>query len=129
MPDLTERQLEILQHTLGVDQYGRTPKGFTPFTRNYFCAGPRDEPDCRALVAMGFMQQHRATKCFPYFNCSVTPAGIALMKAASPKPPCLTRSQQRYLEFLDSDGCLGETFRDYLRTIQTQWYKDLKGMA
>jgi len=35
---MTTRQLEILQHTLGVDQYGQTPKGYTPYTRNHFCA-------------------------------------------------------------------------------------------
>jgi len=25
---MTPRQIEILQHSLGVDQYGRTPKGW-----------------------------------------------------------------------------------------------------
>ena len=45
------------------------------------------------------------------------------MKKASPTPPKLTRAQMRYREYLESDGCLGETFRDYLRNIQTDWYK------
>ena len=124
---MTPRQLEILQHALGVDQYGRTPKGFTPFTRNHFCAGPKDEPDCRALIALGFMAQHKTTDVFPYFNCSLTVEGQDAMKKTSPKPPKLTRAQMRYREYLESDGCLGETFRDYLRNIQTDWYKQAKG--
>jgi hypothetical protein len=120
---MTPRQLEIIQHSLGVDQYGRTPKGFTPFTRNHFCAGPADEPDCRALIALGFMVQHRTTDIFPDFNCSVTVEGQDAMKKASPNPPKLTRSQMRYREYLEADGCLGETFREYLSNIQTDWYK------
>ena len=55
---MTPRQLEILQHSLGVDQYGQTPKGYMPYTRNYFSAGARDEPTCRELVAMGYMEHH-----------------------------------------------------------------------
>jgi hypothetical protein len=111
---MTPRQLEILQHALGVDRYGRTTKGFTPYTRNYFCAGPADEPDCRELIALGFMEQHETTEWLPYFNCSATDAGIKAMHAASPEPPKLSRSQQRYLRFLDSDGCFGN-FREFLQ--------------
>ena len=111
---MTPRQLEILQHSLGVDQYGRTPKGYTPFTRNHFCAGPADELDCRALIEMGFMVQHQTTEVFPDFNCSVTYKGQGAMKKASPEPPKLTRSQLRYRRFLEADGCCGETFREFL---------------
>lgn len=110
---MTPRQLEILQHTLGVDQYGRTPKGFTPYTRNHFCAGVSDEPDCRALVSLGFMVEHAKTERLPYFNCSVTDAGIKAMKEASPAPPKLTRSQKRYRAFLDAD--CGMSFFEYMK--------------
>jgi hypothetical protein len=124
---MTPRQLEILQHSLGVDEFGRTPKGFRPFTRNHFCAGVADEPDCQILVDAGLMQLHKQTDVFPYFNCSVTDAGIQAMKTASPEPPKPSASQLRYREFLDADGALGQTFRDYLRIIKTDWYKELKG--
>jgi hypothetical protein len=110
---VTPRHLEILQHALGVDQYGRTPKGYTPYTRNFFCAGARDEPDCRALVALGCMEQRRTTSVFPDFNCAVTAEGIKEMYEASPKAPKLTRSQMRYRRFLDAD--CGMSFRDWLR--------------
>jgi len=41
---LSSKQLEILQHSLGVDQYGRGE-----MYRNHFCAGADDEPACREL--------------------------------------------------------------------------------
>lgn len=118
---MTSRQLEILQHTLGVDEFGRTPKGFTPYTRNYFCAGAADEPDCRALVELGFMSEHKRTETYPYFNCSVTGAGVKAMHEASPKPPKLTRSQMRYRRFLDADS--GMSFRDWMRYEQDSRFK------
>ena len=129
---MTPRQLEILQHSLGVDKYGITPKGFTPFTRNHFCAGDKDEEDCRELIALGFMKQHETTEWLPYFNCSVTDAGIAAMKAESPAPPKLTRSQIRYREFLDAD--CGMTFKEWLenekyRKQNTEYHRFLESYA
>ena len=41
---MTKRQLEILQHSLGVDQYGRGPQ-----FRNHYCAGSDDEPKEESL--------------------------------------------------------------------------------
>ena len=111
---MTSRQLEILQHALGVDQYGQGPE-----YRNHFCAGESDEPDCRELVEMGYMQQHATTKWLPYFNCSVTRAGKAAMRADSPKPPKLTRAQRRYGDFLSAD-----TGRSFI-----EWLKDQQGAS
>lgn len=105
---MTPDQLHILQHALGVDQYGRGPQ-----YRNHFCAGGRDEVGCRELVAMGYMQQHPTTETFPYFNCSVTDAGRAAMRDASPQPPTPTRSQRRYREFLAADS--GLRFGEWLK--------------
>lgn len=110
---MTSRQLEILQHTLGVDEYGRTPKGFTPYTRNHFCAGEADESDCRALVEAGLMVEHQRTQWLPYFNCSATDAGKKAMHAASPAPPKLSRSKKRYLAYLDADCDM--KFGDWLK--------------
>lgn len=109
---MNKEQLQILQHSLGVDEFGRTPKGYTPYTRNHFCAGASDEATCRELVAMGFMVQHPTTDSLPYFNCSVTPDGIKAMHKESPTPPKLSRSQKRYQDFLDADT--GISFREWL---------------
>lgn len=114
---MTPRQLEILQHTLGVDEYGRTQKGFTPYTRNYFCAGSSDEPTCRELVALGFMTQHKTTEIYPYFNCSVTDAGKKSMHEESPAARKLTRSQMRYRAWLDAD--CGMTFFEWMKEVRS----------
>lgn len=111
---MTSRQLEILQHAVGADQYGHTQR-FAE--RNHFCAGVGDEPDCRELIAMGYMRQHETTAWLPYFNCSVTDAGRAAMREASPETPKLTRSQLRYQRFLDADT--GESFGEWLRRLTT----------
>lgn len=105
---MTERQLEIMQHALGLDKYGRGE-----IYRNYFCAGADDEPDCRELVALGLMVQHVRTQLYLYFNCSVTDAGKAAIREHSPKPPKLTRSQKRYEQFLDADS--GMKFGEWLK--------------
>jgi hypothetical protein len=105
---MTVRQLEILQHALGLDRYGRGRE-----TRNHFCAGSADEPTCRELIALGFMQQHRTTEVFPYFNCSVTDEGKSAVRRESPKPPKLTRGQRRYRAFLRAD--CGYSFLEWLK--------------
>ena len=60
------------------------------------------------------MQQHKTTQWLPYFNCSVTEAGIKAMREESPAPPKLSRSQIRYREFLDAD--CGMTFKEWMAT-------------
>lgn len=97
---LTPRQLEILQHALGLDEYGRFPRNWTDYTRNHFAAGAGDEPSCRELISLGYMKEHARTGTFPYFNCS-------------PKPPKLTRSQRRYRDFLDADS--GLSFGEWMK--------------
>ncbi|CAM5998730.1 unnamed protein product [Sphagnum balticum] len=120
------RQLEILQHALGVDKYGLTPKGFTLYTRNRFCAGVADEPDCRELVAIGYMVQHETTDWLPYFNCSVTTEGMKAMHKASPAPPKVSRSAKRFEEYKSFSDAFDCTFRQWLDIRQTDWYKDMK---
>ena len=103
---MTPKQLEILQHALGVDQYGRGE-----MYRNHFCAGGSDEVVCRELVALGYMTSFER-EWLPYYNCVVTDAGKAAMLAESPKPQKLTPSQRRYQRFLDADT--GLKFREWL---------------
>ena len=130
---MTPSQLHILQHSLGCNQFGLNdhpetkpgPENY-PYYRNHFCAGGKDEETCKELVALGYMQQHATTQWLPYFNCSVTKAGIAAMKEASPKPPKVTRSQQRmidYRAFADAWDC---TFKEFLQVQKTEWYKRMK---
>lgn len=113
---MTTSQLQILQHALGKDRYGSGPDG-----RNYFCAGPGDESDCRVLVGLGYMVQHETTTWLPYFNCSVTAAGKAAMRAGSLVAPKLTRSQRRYRRFLETDCDM--SFRDWIRYEQDSRFR------
>ena len=112
---LTPEQLQILQHSLGVDEYGRGP-----ISRNYFCAGSGDEDICRSLVAMGYMKTFKRSY-LTYYNCTVTESGKSAMLAESPHAPKLTRSQQRYRRYLKSNT--GESFRDWLK------YESQRGFA
>jgi hypothetical protein len=108
MESLNSRQLEILQHTLGLNEYGQGA-----MYRNHFCAGGGDENTCRELIALGYMQQHRTTEWLPYFNCSVTDEGKKAVIRESPKPPKFTRSQKRYRDFLHADSDM--TFGEWLK--------------
>lgn len=112
MNPLNPRQLEILQHALGVDQYGRGSQ-----FRNHFCAGGDDETVCRELVAMGYMTTF-SRPYLPYYNCTVTQDGKAAMSAQSPKPPVTTRSQKRYRDFLKADT--GYSFGEWLKCATDQ---------
>lgn len=105
---LTPSQLEILQHSLGVDKYGRGS-----MYRNHFCASGDDEDVCRSLVALGLMQQHATTEMFPYFNCSVTELGKTVVRECSLKLPPRTRSGKRYDEWLDAD--CGMKFAEWIK--------------
>jgi hypothetical protein len=106
---MDQRQLEILQHALGADQYGRGGGH-----RNHFCAGGDDEETCKQLVAMGYMRVFAPNASpLPYYNCTVTDAGKSAMLDASPKPPKLTRGQRRYRQYLAHDS--GLSFREWLK--------------
>ena len=108
MRGVTERHLGILQHALGLDQYGQGTS-----YRNQYCAGVDDVEDCKALVAMGYMRQVPTTSWLPYFNCVVTGEGQSVVKQESPTAPKLTRSQRRYKEYLNAES--GMTFIEWLR--------------
>lgn len=101
------RQIEILQHTLGLDREKREP------WRNYYCAED-GSPDVEAIVALGLMERGRTLNGERDRYYHVTEAGIAAAKAALPKP--YTRAQQRYRRFLAASDALTDlTFREFLR--------------
>lgn len=106
-----DNDLHILQHALGVDQHGRGQQ-----YRNHFCTGEgsADHATCNSLVERGLMKVRRAVAMYGGDDLFfVTDEGRAWMAANSPPPPKLTRSQQRYQQYLDAD--CGETFGEWLR--------------
>ncbi len=108
---MTPQQLHILQHSLGVDQYGQGNQ-----YRNHFVTGPgtNDWPYCQALVAAGLMTCHVPSALTGGMPCFVvTPAGIDAVALQSPPPPKLTRSQKRYREWLKGDGVYG-SFAEFI---------------
>lgn len=103
--------LHILQHSLGLDQYGKGS-----FYRNRFITGPgsTDFPLCSELVRLGFMQDHGAQSLAGGdHHFSVTESGKDAVHRLSPAPPKLSRSKQRYQAFLNADG--GMRFGDWLK--------------
>ncbi|MEK9505132.1 hypothetical protein [Gaopeijia maritima] len=105
------RGLQILQHALGLDQYGRGT-GY----RNHFVTGPgsKDWDDCRALTEAGLMEMRGGSELSggdAVFH--VTDRGRAAVRAHSPEPPRLTRSQRRYARYLAMDT--GMPFGEWLR--------------
>jgi len=97
-------QLHILQHSLGLDQYGRGT-----FYRNHFVTGEgsMDHADCMALVDAGYMgvrKNHPLTDGDDGFW--VTEAGKRAVREHSPAPPKLTRSQQTYRDWLSYDSSM-----------------------
>jgi hypothetical protein len=111
-------ELGILQHSLGVDEFGRGAQHRSHFVTG---AGSDDHPTCMALTERGLMKRwDGATLQFggdDFFR--VTDAGRAFVAEHSPPPPKLTRSQRRYQRYLDADSSL--TFREWL---SSPWSKE-----
>lgn len=111
---MSPEQLHILQHALGVDKYGQG-KAY----RDYYCVGLDNAAplaDLRALVAQGWMREGHTINEGRDQYFYVTQLGLSAMKAHSPKPPKISRSRQRYLEYLHSD--CGMSFGEFLKWRQ-----------
>ena len=111
---MTPEQLQILQHSLGVDQYGRGRR-----YRNCFVTDPdcTDGKACQSLVTLGYMQSrgNGGELTGGMFVYTVTDDGVEAMLRESPAPPQvtpMTRSKRRYQEYLDADS--GLTFKEWL---------------
>jgi hypothetical protein len=101
--------LQILQHSLGVNEFGEGTQ-----YRNHFCAGGKDLEICREMVVHGYMAEHVGIAISahePWFN--VTPAGKAAVRQFSQKRPKLSRAKRRYKQYLKCDGIFA-SFGDFL---------------
>lgn len=108
---LAPRQLEIILHSLGLDQYGQGS-----MYRNRYVIGPSCDgyEECRCLYGAGMMKDHGACSWMNGMHTfSVTEEGIKAMRAQVPKPPKLSRSKQRYRAWLKVADC-GMTFKEYM---------------
>src|SRR5206468_1570985 len=98
--EVNSAQLHILQHSLGLDIYGRGSR-----YRNRFVTGPGgdDFKNCRELCDLGFMQDNGPMVIAGGMHLfSVTAAGLAAIAENSP-PPKVGRSKRRYLQWLKAD--------------------------
>jgi hypothetical protein len=103
----------VLQHSLGVDQYGDGNQ-----YRNHFVTSSesKDGKLCEELVSLGMMRSQGARVLaggMHFYN--VTPNGIdavALQSPARPPRPKLTRGQQRYRDYIESETSL--TFAEWI---------------
>ena len=120
------RWLKILQHTLGLDQYGQPPKGRRPGSdddfpncyRNNYVIGA-DSPDfylLRELVEAGLMMDAGSKKLLGGMHVfHATQKGYEAVKEHSPCPPKESRAKRRWRHFIDvREVCPGLTFKDYL---------------
>ena len=108
---LSDAALDILLHTLGLDDHRRAP------WRNQYVTGAIDPP-MADLVSVGLMEAVRrpgwfAGEDYPY---RATDAGkvaeIAENERRNPKP---SRSRARYLHYLFCADAYGCSFGEYLR--------------
>ena len=107
-----DNELHIMQHAIGVDQYGRGEQ-----YRNHFVTGEDsiDWPICNALVERGLMTVRRKHHLSGGSDCFwLTDAGKQFVADNSPKPPKLSRGKERYQRYLEyGDGF--DNFRHFLK--------------
>ena len=105
--------LHILQHSLGVDRFGRGPQ-----YRNHFVTGEgsTDHPDCMKAVAQGLMERHAGSPLTGEMDLFVvTDAGREFVAIHSDKVDRKQKARDRYSRFLDlSDVMPDLTFRQFL---------------
>jgi len=120
---MIDQKLHILQHSLGLNQYGEGNQ-----YRNYFVTGPgsRDYESCCELVTEGLMK-NLGSRGISGSNdiFIVTPKGIDYVALNSLPAPKLTRGQKRYRAYLSSES--GETFGEWLKNSYWDDYRKRMG--
>jgi hypothetical protein len=108
--------LQVLQHSLGLDQYGKGKQ-----TRNHFVTSPGDSDwdECTAHVAAGRMTRHGPGELYGGDDCycfTVTPAGVSYVREHSPQPPKVSKGKALYQQWLDiSDMCPDLSFGEWIK--------------
>ena len=107
------QEIHILQHTLGLDQYGRGNS-----YRNHFVTigESKDLETIKDLVSLGLMEQTR-TPSFCGSDTlvfSVTEKGREYVAKNSPPPPKISKSKARYKRFLEFGDCF-DSFIEFCR--------------
>jgi len=103
--------LHILQHSIGVDQYGQGNQ-----YRNHFATGPggKDFCHCLKLEEMGMMKYMGTKSIWGDMHCFVvTPQGVDAVAMESPSPPKVSRSKKRYQHYLEISDCF-DNFKHFL---------------
>lgn len=112
-----DHDLHILQHSLGLDQYGKGRQ-----YRNHFVSGGRDVDRCDRLLSLGLMTKQEGRELTGGMPCYfVTQAGIDYVAANSPNPPRVSRGRVRYLHWLEVSDAYGCDFGEWLKR---GWYKE-----
>ena len=120
---VTEQQLSLLHHTLGL-----RPDRREPF-RNHFVAGPGhyDQPDLEALDSAGMMKRGRAPSFCGQgdvvFHC--TDAGRSYAIENLPQPP----KYSRYDEYLQSECSEGFAWWLGINVPRVEWNYQWGGAA
>lgn len=120
---MSPEHLHILQHALGVNQYGQSTHrpnsdDWHGCYRNRYVAGPGHHSweNLKQLTRQGFMHDHGFQELASGDHCfSVTEAGYRAMRCFSPQPPKVTRARRRWQAFLIIKEVWGFTFPQYLR--------------
>jgi hypothetical protein len=108
---VTAAKLHIIQHSLGLDQYGRGSMYRIHFVTG---EGSVDYPHCVELVGMGLMTRSPGSQLTGGDDLfRVTEAGKRYVIEHSPAPPKRSRSQTRYEMYLEADSSL--SFGEWLR--------------
>ena len=107
MMTLTEEQLRILRHMLGIDDCRKKP---IPY-RNYYCANPGDAA-LHELARLGCVRIYAEHGGYEWFCTTEQGQSAAVQSAVS---RCVTKSQRIYSRFLDvKDACPDLTFKAFL---------------
>ncbi len=107
--------LHVLQHSLGRNEYGKSPRGREDY-RNHYCAseGHHSFAACREAVALGLMLERAPSDISGGDHVfTVTDAGRAYIAEHSPPEPKRSRGQDRYRRYLAAD--CGMSFIEWLR--------------
>jgi len=132
--------LHILQHSLGLDQYGQPPEGYRGCSddefpgcyRNRFVTDPAS-PDglkCEQLVADGLMARPTRQPGFigDMVNYFVTQAGYESVRRESPRPPKVSKAKRRWRAYWSWREAYQCSFIEYLQWPGRAEYEEREGV-